>query len=119
MNGMEVFHFATQTVCKQVQALCRHTNVDFENIDYFIFHQANALTNKYTQKELSLPTQKCPLSLHDWGNTSSASIPITLISACHKIVAKKTLTFLFCGFGAGTSWGSCLITCKPFVCVPA
>ena len=81
-----------------------------EAIDYFIFHQANIYMNDYLAKKLKLNTDKVPVSLDRYGNTSSVSIPLTIVHALKerlKEMAKSKL--LLCGFGVGMSWGTAVI----------
>ena len=86
--------------------------IDKELIDYFIFHQANMMMNKFIEKKLKLSNEKVLYSLDEFGNTSSASIPITLVSHLHKQPILKDTNLLLCGFGVGLSWGTAQLKIK-------
>ena len=79
-----------------------------DNIDYFVFHQANMMMNKMIAKKLNLPIEKVPFSLKNFGNTSSATIPLTIVSELKSQIERKQTDLLMCGFGVGLSWGTML-----------
>lgn len=105
MKGMDVFSFGITTAPKSVKKLAEHNAIDYLQYDYFIFHQANMKMNNMIAKKLKLPAEKVPSSMAHFGNTSSASIPITIVSELKGLVEghKK---FICCGFGVGLSWGT-------------
>ena len=80
-----------------------------ENIDFYVFHQANMMMNEMIRKKLKIAKEKVPYSLADYGNTSSASIPITMISQIREQLMNGENNLLLCGFGVGLSWGSCIL----------
>lgn len=80
MNGMDVFAFAQSQAPKNVRALCENFGIDFSSVDFFVFHQANKTLNERICAKLKLPPEKTPGSLKKFGNTSSASIPLTLVA---------------------------------------
>ncbi len=106
LKGMDVFNFGISKIPKVVNTFLNHFNIDKENIDLCVFHQANKLMNDKIYKKLSIPEEKTISSLYDFGNTSSATIPLTLITNPN---LKKDTRLLFCGFGVGLSWGSAYI----------
>jgi 3-oxoacyl-[acyl-carrier-protein] synthase-3 len=79
-----------------------------DSIDYFVFHQANNFMNGYLAKKLKLPSEKVPSSIAQFGNTSSVSIPLTIVSQL-KDKLKGTNTLLLSGFGVGMSWASAIL----------
>lgn len=107
LNGMDVFEFGINKVPKVVTAFLEHFNLNKEEIDVFVFHQANKMMNDKIYKKLSIPQEKTLTSLPEFGNTSSATIPLTLIHQMGSI--KKDSSLLFCGFGVGLSWGTSYI----------
>ena len=106
MKGMDVFGFGISTAPKTVKKLAEHYGFDYLDNDYFIFHQANMKMNNMIVKKLKLPTEKVPSCMYNFGNTSSASIPLTIVSELKGKVENKPTKFLCCGFGVGLSWGT-------------
>lgn len=108
MRGGDVFNFAIQEVPKSIIDLLRFANIREDDIDYYILHQANEFMNNYLVKKLKLPKYKAPQSLKYYGNTSSVSIPLTIVSQLKtQLLSKKQL--LLSGFGVGMSWASALL----------
>ena len=85
--------------------------------DYLVMHQANLLMNETIRKKLKIPAEKVPYSLADYGNTSSASIPLTIVSQLAER-AKQPARWLFSGFGVGLSWGCVSLQTDHLVCPP-
>lgn len=108
MNGPDVFNFVIQEIPSDIKKILALSGAEKEQIDYFVFHQANAFMNGYLAKKLKLPLDKVPSSIREFGNTSSVSIPLTIISQLQsKLEGKKKL--LLSGFGVGMSWASAVI----------
>lgn len=105
MNGMDVFSFAISTAPKSVKRLAEHFGFDHQEADYFIFHQANMKINNMIIKKLKLDESKVPSCMSHYGNTSSASIPLTIVTQLQGKLDKPT-KFICCGFGVGLSWGT-------------
>lgn len=106
MNGMDVFSFAISTAPKSMKKLAEHYSINLEGIDYCILHQANMQIDEIIRKKMKFPKEKVPMCLPDFGNTSSASIPLTIVSQLKGEIEKKQTKLLCCGFGIGLSWGS-------------
>lgn len=106
LDGMSVFSFGISKAPKSVNTLCEHFNLNKDDVDLFTFHQANKFMNEKIRKKLKLPEDKVPYCLKDFGNTSSASIPLTLVTQKQKDLKEKSLRHIACGFGVGLSWGS-------------
>lgn len=104
MKGMDVFGFGISTAPKSVKKLAEHFGFDYLQSDYFIFHQANMKMNNMIVKKLKLPEEKVPSCMYEFGNTSSASIPLTIVTQLKENAANKK--FICCGFGVGLSWGT-------------
>lgn len=108
MNGADVFNFVSREVPKDFARLLEYSGQEVSSIDYFIFHQANSFINGFISKKLKLPEEKIPSTIHKYGNTSSVSIPLTVVSELfNKLDDHKRL--LLSGFGVGLSWGTALI----------
>ena len=105
MKGMDVFSFGISTAPKSVKKLAERFNFDYLDYDFFVFHQANMKMNNMIAKKLKLDAQKVPSSMAHFGNTSSASIPITIVTELKEKV-KNHAKFVCCGFGVGLSWGT-------------
>ena len=78
LDGTAVLSFSTQRVPPAVKRALEYANLTIDQIDYFLFHQANRMINETIRKKLGLPVEKVPSTLHDFGNTSGASIPVTM-----------------------------------------
>ena len=117
MNGIDVFSFAISTAPKSIKKLADHFGFDYQDSDYYVFHQANMKMNKMIQKKLKLDDEKVPYSLHDFGNTSSASIPITIVTQLKNQLKDKSTKFICCGFGVGLSWGAVRFTTDEYLVI--
>ena len=106
MKGMDVFSFGITTAPKTVKKIAEHFGFDYLDYDYYIFHQANMKMNNMIVKKLKLPVEKVPSCMYHFGNTSSASIPLTIVGELKGKFESKPTKFLCCGFGVGLSWGT-------------
>lgn len=116
LDGMDVFSFGISKAPESVKNLTSHFSIELDSVDYFTFHQANKFMNEKIRKKLKLPENKVPYSLRDFGNTSCATIPLTLVTQLCKELIDKRLSHVACGFGVGLSWGSCYFTTDKIVC---
>lgn len=105
MKGMDVFAFGISTAPKSVKKLAEHYQFNYQDADYFVFHQANMKMNNMITKKLKLDINKVPSSMRYFGNTNGASIPITIVTELHE-QSKKARKYVCCGFGVGLSWGT-------------
>lgn len=106
MKGMDVFSFGITTAPKSVKKLAEHFGFNYLDADYVIFHQANMKMNNQIVKKLKLDPEKVPSCMYKFGNTSSASIPLTIVTQLKDKFETKPANFLCCGFGVGLSWGT-------------
>lgn len=106
LDGMSVFSFGITKAPKSVKGLAEHFEIDVDSIDLFTFHQANMFMNEKIRKKLNLPLEKVPYCIRDYGNTSCASIPLTLVTQVNDRLKTEKLKHIACGFGVGLSWGS-------------
>lgn len=106
MDGMSVFSFAITKGPKSIKGLCEHFVIDIEEVDCFVLHQANKLITDKICKKLKIEEDKCPVSMDYFGNTSCATIPLTLVVRRQKELTSGHLNIIGCAFGVGLSWGS-------------
>ncbi|TKX32584.1 beta-ketoacyl-ACP synthase III [Campylobacter aviculae] len=109
MRGNEVFKVAVQTLSNDVVNILAKNNIDSEDIDLFIPHQANLRIIKAVQERLNLSDEKCVITVHKYGNTSAASIPMAMNDAYEEGRLKKGDLILLDAFGGGFTWGSALL----------
>lgn len=109
LDGLEVFTFAIKRVPKEVKAVLAVAGVEVDEVDYFVLHQANKLINDTILKKLKSVPEKFPESLSTYGNTSSASIPLTLCHHKKELDGAKKDKMILSGFGVGLSWGTVLL----------
>lgn len=118
LDGVKIFNFALREVAPNVNELLHTYSIAKDDIDCFVMHQANLLMLESVRKKLQVPAEKFPYSLYDFGNTSSASIPLTmLVKENDKLIAEKT-KWLLSGFGVGLSWGSVYLETENITCLP-
>lgn len=116
MKGLDVFNFSLKKVSPNVEELLRNSKHAVNTIDHFVFHQANRLILEAIGKKLNIPAGKLPSSLKDYGNTSGASIPLTIVSALKKGDTVADGKFLLSGFGVGLSLASAIVDFENVVC---
>lgn len=115
LNGMDVFNFSVREAPQNVTAVMNQAGVGADAVDYFIFHQANKLMVETIRKKLKIAPEKVPYSLGDFGNTSSASIPLTIASQL-QVESALPHSWVFSGFGVGLSWASVYLKTEKIVC---
>lgn len=109
LDGPAVLSFSTQRVPPAVKSLLDYAHAPIDSIDYFVFHQANRMINETIRKKLGVPVEKTPSTLQDFGNTSGASIPVTMTVRIREALSAGRNRLLMCGFGIGLSWGTALV----------
>ncbi|MCF8409600.1 MAG: ketoacyl-ACP synthase III [Crocinitomicaceae bacterium] len=109
LNGMDVFNFALKEVAPSIKQMLENFEINIDDIDYFVLHQANKLINESVRKKLKVTPEKVPYSIQNFGNTSSASIPLTICTCLKEKIESDQLTLLLAGFGVGFSWGSVVL----------
>lgn len=107
MNGSEVFTFVIKEVPADIRNILEFSGNDISDIDYFVFHQANMFINSHLAKKLKLDSEKVPSTIEKYGNTSSVSIPLTMVSELNGKLDNKRV--LLSGFGVGMTWATCII----------
>lgn len=116
MDGMSVFSFGLSVAPKSLQSLLDEYDINRDDVDYFLFHQANQYMNTKIMKKLKLDPEKVPFSLRDFGNTSCASIPLTLVYKCREAYSSRKVNTVACAFGVGLAWGSMHFITDKIVC---
>lgn len=109
MDGREVFMFAVKSVPQAVKEVLEKNNVAQEEISFYILHQANKRIVEAIAKRLGEPLEKFPMNLEEYGNTSSASIPILLDELNRAGKLQKGSEDYPRGFGAGLTWGASIL----------
>jgi len=108
MDGMAVFNFGMSEEPRDVKNLIAAAGVELNDVDLLIYHQANKFMTDFFTKWLKFDKTKTPYSIRKYGNTSSASIPLTIASELAASYPNRNKVILS-GFGAGLSWGSVLL----------
>lgn len=111
MNGADVFNFVIREIPKDIKRILEYSACEIDNIDYYVFHQANNFINSYLAKKLKLDSLKIPSTIAKYGNTSSVSVPLTIVDQLkYKLIGEKYL--LLSAFGVGMTWATAIV---PFV----
>ena len=109
MDGQAVFKFAVKKVPEVIGELLQKADLTEKDIDLFVLHQANLRIIESVAKRMKTDITKFPVNIEEYGNTSSASIPILLDELNKAGRLKKGQKIVLCGFGAGLTWGATLI----------
>lgn len=109
MDGPEIYNFTLKVVPAAVSACLAKAGITAEQVDHFVFHQANAFMLEALRRKLGIPPEKFPIELAETGNLVSASIPIVLEKMRVDGRIRPGSCTLLCGFGVGLSWGACLV----------
>ena len=117
MNGAEVFNFSIDKPVVAHFDFLNKFKLDVNDIDLFVFHQANKFIIDGIVQRLDIPVEKVPISIDRFGNTSSSSIPLTIVDTCTSRV-NENLRMLLNAFGVGLSWGVMDIEINTEICLP-
>jgi 3-oxoacyl-[acyl-carrier-protein] synthase III len=109
MMGPDVFKFAVDIFIRQANEVCSTAGISMEDIDLWVPHQANLRIIDAAARRIGLPLDRVAINIDEYGNTSSASIPIALEEAVRKGRVKSGDHVLLAGFGSGLTWGACLL----------
>ena len=111
MNGADVFNFVIVEIPKDIKRLMTYAGEKLEEMDYYVFHQANAFINNFIAKKMKLDYERIPWTIQKYGNTSSVSVPLTIVSELKdKLQGKHKL--MLNAFGVGMAWATAIV---PFV----
>jgi len=109
MNGREVFRHAVSKLPQTVRAACERAQVSLDEVDWFIAHQANDRINRLVRERLGLPAEKVPSNIANYGNTSSATIPILVDEMRRDGRLRPGQLVCFLALGAGLHWGAAIM----------
>jgi 3-oxoacyl-[acyl-carrier-protein] synthase III len=109
MDGKQVFRHAVEKMAMAIMQLCFELQLTSEDIDLFLFHQANMRINSYVAKMLHIPEEKLMHNIHKYGNTTAATIPLLMAEAEESGRLKPGMKVALVGFGAGFTWGSAIL----------
>lgn len=108
MRGGDVFNFVIREIPKDIKKTLTYAGISTDQLDYIIFHQANNFINSYIAKKMKLDTAKIPTTIQKYGNTSSVSVPLTIVDQLKdKLVGNNLL--LLSAFGVGMTWATALV----------
>jgi len=110
MNGALIFNFTIKRVPALIDETLTGAGVTSSDVDYFIFHQSNQFIMKHLCAKQSLPPEKVPIILKEFGNTGGASIPLTLTQGNLVRPEERALRLMLLGYGVGLSWASALVS---------
>lgn len=106
MNGHEIFTFGLKEIVPSIQNVIKRASWDEKEINSIVLHQANKLINDSIRKKLKMELVSFPETLSRYGNTSCATIPLTIVSECSHLKRNELKKCILTGFGVGLSWGS-------------
>lgn len=106
VNGMDVFGFAIKRPPASLKELIATFNIDVDSIDYLYLHQANKFIDEKIRKSIKVPSEKVPYCIQDYGNVTSASIPLTMVTQSSAALSGEAKHCLIGGFGVGLAWAS-------------
>ncbi|MEN3940210.1 ketoacyl-ACP synthase III [Prosthecobacter sp. SYSU 5D2] len=109
MNGPEIFRFTLDAVPASVQALCVKAGTRIDEVDLFVFHQANVYMLEHLRQKINIPTEKFYVHMQHCGNTVSSTIPIALKEAVDEGRLKPGMNVMLVGFGVGLSWAATFV----------
>lgn len=113
MDGGEIFNFTLRAIPPLQQALLAYSETDVAAFDAFLFHQANAFMIKHLAKKLKLPSDRVPMNMARFGNTSSASVPLLMCDEIAESLRSRAMRLAMFGFGVGYSWAAGDVPCGP------
>lgn len=116
LNGQDVFLFGITKAPKSLKAVIEASKVSIDSLDHLLLHQANKLMLQKISKKLRIDMERVPLSLDEYGNTSSASIPLTMVTRIREsLTSNNGVQVAASGFGVGLSWASMVTELKGMV----
>ena len=116
MDGASVFSFGISTVPKGIKKFCERFDIDITSMDKVLLHQANKFMIDKIAKKIKATPEQVPSCLKNYGNTTSTSIPLTIVTECSQEFSTKKLNIIGCAFGTGLSWASFHMVTDKIVC---
>lgn len=118
MAGPDIYNFTLRAVPELIEKVCHKAGLRKTEVDYFVFHQANAFMLEALRRKLEIPREKFEVSIENFGNTVSSSIPIALLEGLKAGRIRKGMKVLLAGFGVGLSWAGCILTVQDEIQTP-
>lgn len=118
MDGMNVFGFSITEPPRAVKEMCEHYKLNLADIDYLLLHQANKYMDDKIGKKLKVDVAKIPFSLYEYGNTSSTTVPMTIVAGIGSALSKQRADTVMLGFGSGLSWAAGWVTLDHTLVIP-
>ena len=112
MDGAEIFAFTLREVPALIGSVTEAAGWSSENVDAWVMHQANRFMLRHLAKRMKLPPEKVPLAIEEFGNTSSASIPLAMTYSLADRLRSEKMQLVLAGFGVGFSWAAVAVTCE-------
>ncbi|MEX1032936.1 MAG: ketoacyl-ACP synthase III [Cellvibrionaceae bacterium] len=109
MNGPQLFTFTTRQVPLLIEETLQLAGQTADDIDHFVFHQANRFITKHITKRMNIPDSKTPSTIENYGNTGGVSVPLTITQGV-KTIDRDSTRLMALGYGVGLSWSSALFT---------
>ncbi len=116
MDGMAVFSFSITKTVKSMKQLTEHFGFDMTKVDYLLLHQASKMIDERIRIKMKLTEEQVPYSLDEFANTSSCSVPLTMVTKIREELQNKENDLAMCVFGAGLSWGSAHLFTNNLIC---
>lgn len=110
MNGADVFNFVIVEIPKDIKRLFAEVGEDIQQMDYYVFHQANNFINSFIAKKMKLDKERIPSSIHKFGNTSSVSVPLTIVSELKDKLRGEHKRLMLSAFGVGMAWATAIVS---------
>lgn len=109
MDGGGIFNFTLEAVPAMMKEVLDKNGLEKENIDYFVFHQANKFMLNTIRKVCVLPKDKFYVNLEETGNTVSSTVLIGLKQCLENEIIHEGMDIMIAGFGVGLSWGGTIL----------
>ncbi|MBR4722717.1 MAG: ketoacyl-ACP synthase III [Muribaculaceae bacterium] len=109
MNGADVFNFVIVEIPKDIKRLFAEVGEDVQQMDYYVFHQANNFINSFIAKKMKLDKERIPSSIQKYGNTSSVSVPLTIVSELKEQLSGCRKRIMLSAFGVGMAWATAIV----------
>jgi 3-oxoacyl-[acyl-carrier-protein] synthase III len=108
MDGPEIYNFSLKAVPQLVATVCNKAGLTLGEVDWFVFHQANAFMLESLRRKMRIPAERFEVNMAEYGNTVSSTIPIALRGAIAAGRIQPGMRIMLVGFGVGLSWGGCM-----------
>ncbi|MFM7181684.1 MAG: ketoacyl-ACP synthase III [Verrucomicrobiales bacterium] len=116
MQGEDVFNFTASTIPPAIRSMLASMDWSKESVDAFVLHQASRTVNDMLCKRIGVTVDRAPRSLEQFGNTNSATIPLTLVTQWREKLRQSRQRLILCGYGIGLSWGTVACEWDRIVC---